>query len=353
MFCEIVAGREPCEKVAEDERTFAFMDIDPGADGHVLVIPKAHSADLLTIPPDDLIATTLMAQRIAQAAPPALGADGITMLNCCGEAGWQTVHHFHLHVIPRYADRRRDRMELPYAPGRTSDPAVRADFAAALASELPSTHEGASDHDADFVATWVSSTQSLQGDIPISRGFGLSADRRVGRIRDLVRADLAATPSWLRERSMLPDRWRDEHTRTLIAEDGAGEAIGAGAMWTSRVHSDRYSVDLIVAPAHRRAGIATALLAALADLQPAPKPLIWGAAETDPAHGFAATVGARTIQRAPLDTFQTSRAARLSQDDRVTSAGAIPPAVVRRAWADMYEWTHADWHPVGPDARGT
>lgn len=173
------------------------------------------------------------------------------------------------------------------------------------------------------------------------------------RIRALVRADLAATPIWLRERSMLPDRWRDEQTRTLIAEDGAGEAIGAGAMWTSRVHPDRYSVDLIVAPAHRRAGIATALLAALADLQPVPKPLIWEAAETDPAHGFAATVGARTIQRAPLDTFQTSRAARLSQDDRVTSAGAIPPAVVGRAWADMYGWTHADWHPVGPDARGT
>lgn len=171
-------------------------------------------------------------------------------------------------------------------------------------------------------------------------------------LRSPTSDDMSLAPAWLRERRMLPDRWRDEHTRTLIAEDRAGESIGAGAMWTSRVHPDRYSVDLVVAPGHRRAGIATALLAALADLQPAPKPFIWGAAENDPAHEFVATLDARTIQRSPLNTFHTSRAVRLRPHDDVAPAAAVSRVALEQAWADMYEWTHADWHPMGPDARG-
>ena len=170
-------------------------------------------------------------------------------------------------------------------------------------------------------------------------------------LRSLTTDDMSLVPAWLRERSMLPDRWRDEHTRTIIAEDGAGEPIGAATMWTSPVHPDRYSVDLVVAPDHRRAGIATALLEALTELQPEPKRFIWGAAETDPAHGFAATFGARTIQRAPLDTFQTSRAVRLRPPDDIASAAAVSRVALEQAWVDMYEWTHADWHPVGPDTR--
>ncbi|BAU31688.1 acetyltransferase, GNAT family [Microcella alkaliphila] len=170
-------------------------------------------------------------------------------------------------------------------------------------------------------------------------------------LRSLTTDDTSLAPDWLRGRRMLPDRWRDEHTRTLIAEDGAGEPIGAATMWTSPVHPDRYSVDLVVAPDHRRAGIATALLEALTELQPEPKRFIWGAAETDPAHGFAATFGARTIQRAPLDTFQTSRAVRLRPPDDIASAAAVSRVALEQAWVDMYEWTHADWHPVEPDTR--
>src|SRR5699024_4591213 len=101
----IVAGTLPCAKVAEDATTFAFMDIDPGADGHLLVIPKQHSADLVEVSADDLAATTLAAQRIAIATLSELGADGVNLLNCCGAEAWQTVFHFHLHVIPRYHDK--------------------------------------------------------------------------------------------------------------------------------------------------------------------------------------------------------------------------------------------------------
>lgn len=136
IFCAIVAGTSPCAKVAEDATTFAFMDIDPGSDGHLLVIPKRHSADLFEISPDDLASTTIAAQRIATAALTELGANGVNLLNCSGAAAWQTVFHFHLHVIPRYHDRGRDRLELPFEPGRSTDPDAIADRARALAAVL-------------------------------------------------------------------------------------------------------------------------------------------------------------------------------------------------------------------------
>ena len=136
IFCAIVAGHAPSDIVYEDDATLAFMDIDPGSDGHLLVIPKRHSDDLLTISPSDLTATTLTAQRIAQTMSSDMGAEGITLMNCCGEVGWQTVFHFHLHVNPRYRDRTRDRLELPYEPGHPSDADARARYAKSLAAAL-------------------------------------------------------------------------------------------------------------------------------------------------------------------------------------------------------------------------
>jgi len=135
-FCGIVAGTVPCAKVAEDATTFAFMDIDPGADGHLLVIPKQHSADLVEVSADDLAATTLAAQRIAIATLSELGADGVNLLNCCGAEAWQTVFHFHLHVIPRYHDKSKDRLELPFEPGLPADAEAIAERARVLAAVL-------------------------------------------------------------------------------------------------------------------------------------------------------------------------------------------------------------------------
>jgi histidine triad (HIT) family protein len=136
VFCQIVAGTSPCAKVAEDATTFAFMDIDPGSDGHLLVIPKRHSADLLEVSAEDLTATTLAAQRISRAVLSELRADGVNLLNCCRSAAWQTVFHFHLHVIPRYRDRSRDRLELPFEPGRPADLDAIAERARLLAAVL-------------------------------------------------------------------------------------------------------------------------------------------------------------------------------------------------------------------------
>lgn len=136
LFCGIVAGTVPCAKVAEDATTFAFMDINPGSDGHLLVVPKQHSADLVEIPADDLAATTLAAQRIAKVALSELGADGVNLLNCSGAAAWQSVFHFHLHVIPRYRDKKKDRLELPFEPGIPADTEAIAQRARMIAAAL-------------------------------------------------------------------------------------------------------------------------------------------------------------------------------------------------------------------------
>ncbi|MBB5068022.1 histidine triad (HIT) family protein [Saccharopolyspora gloriosae] len=116
LFCGIVTGDVPSVQVAEDATTFAFMDINPASDGHLLVVPKRHSKDLFEISAEDLAAVTLAAQRVAKAAVRELGADGVNLLNCCGADAWQSVFHFHLHVIPRYTDKSKDRLTLPWSP---------------------------------------------------------------------------------------------------------------------------------------------------------------------------------------------------------------------------------------------
>jgi histidine triad (HIT) family protein len=124
LFCGIVAGTIPSTRVYEDDRTYAFMDISPASEGHLLVVPKAHSANLLEIPTDDLAAVVETAQRLARRVTEVLDVDGVNLINSCGEAAWQTVFHFHLHVIPRYAG--RDGLRLPWEPKPGDPEAIRA-----------------------------------------------------------------------------------------------------------------------------------------------------------------------------------------------------------------------------------
>jgi histidine triad (HIT) family protein len=113
LFCKIVAGDLPATIVDEDARTIAFMDINPATRGHALVVPRAHATDLHEIPAEDLQAVALAAQRLAGRAKERLGADGVNLINSCGAVAWQSVFHFHMHVVPRYAD---DPLELPWVP---------------------------------------------------------------------------------------------------------------------------------------------------------------------------------------------------------------------------------------------
>jgi histidine triad (HIT) family protein len=113
IFCKIVAGELPATIVGEDERTISFMDISPATRGHALVIPREHSTDLLSVEPEDLAAVGLAAQRLAGLLTQRLGADGVNLLNSCGAVAFQTVFHFHVHVIPRYDG---DGLRLPWIP---------------------------------------------------------------------------------------------------------------------------------------------------------------------------------------------------------------------------------------------
>jgi histidine triad (HIT) family protein len=113
IFCKIAAGDLPARIVDEDERTIAFMDIAPATRGHALVIPRAHADDLLSIEAEDLAAVALAGRRLAARMEERLDADGVNLINSCGAAAWQTVFHFHVHVIPRYAG---DPLRLPWVP---------------------------------------------------------------------------------------------------------------------------------------------------------------------------------------------------------------------------------------------
>lgn len=100
IFAKILRGELPAIKVYEDERTLAFMDIMPQADGHTLVIPKTPAMTLLDIPADDLAYTMQIVQKVAQAMKKALAVEGIVLMQLSGEQAGQTVPHIHFHLIP-------------------------------------------------------------------------------------------------------------------------------------------------------------------------------------------------------------------------------------------------------------
>jgi histidine triad (HIT) family protein len=113
IFCRIIAGKLPSQRIDEDADTVAFMDINPWVRGHALVVPRNHSKDLWEIPEEDLRHTAAAAKRLALTMRDRLDCDGVNLLNACGAAAWQSVFHFHIHVIPRFEG---DPLRLPGVP---------------------------------------------------------------------------------------------------------------------------------------------------------------------------------------------------------------------------------------------
>ena len=104
IFSKIIAGDIPCEKVYEDDRVLAFLDINPVNHGHTLVIPKEHTTNIFDVAPETLAQLITVAQRVAAAQRDALACDGVNLVMNNGEAAGQEVPHIHFHVIPRYID---------------------------------------------------------------------------------------------------------------------------------------------------------------------------------------------------------------------------------------------------------
>ena len=113
IFCAIVEGNIPSSKVYEDEYVFAFMDIAPATPGHLLLIPKQHYRNIFDMPAE--IGSKIMEAAIplASAIREALNPDGLNLFQSNEAAGFQTVFHFHLHLIPRWEG---DPLRLPWKP---------------------------------------------------------------------------------------------------------------------------------------------------------------------------------------------------------------------------------------------
>ena len=104
IFCKIVAGEIPCFKLHEDDATLAFMDINPASEGHALVIPKEHAADVHAVSEAAIAATVVTAKKVAAAIEKTLHPGGMNLVQCNGPAAAQSVMHFHMHVLPRSDD---------------------------------------------------------------------------------------------------------------------------------------------------------------------------------------------------------------------------------------------------------
>ena len=120
IFAKILRGEIPALKIYEDEAAFAFMDIMPRADGHVLVIPKAPARNLIDIDPAALAAMAPALAKVGRAVVAARGADGLTLQKFSEAAGGQEVFHLHFHLLPRW-----DGVKLR-PPGTMGDKAVLA-----------------------------------------------------------------------------------------------------------------------------------------------------------------------------------------------------------------------------------
>ena len=118
IFCKIVRGEIPSFKVYEDERVYAFADINPITDGPTLIIPKSHAENLWEISEKNISAIHRASKKIAAAMQEVLGPVGIAVLQLNGKVVNQVVMHYHLHLIPRAANGPRLKMtEWELVPG--------------------------------------------------------------------------------------------------------------------------------------------------------------------------------------------------------------------------------------------
>ena len=133
IFAKILRGEIPAHKIYEDASTIAILDVMPQSDGHTLIIPKAEAENLFDLEPAMAESVIRVGQQIARAVRTAFRPDGVTLMQFNGAEAGQTVFHFHLHVIPRYAGQPLRAHRRGFA-----DPAVLTEHAARLRAALES-----------------------------------------------------------------------------------------------------------------------------------------------------------------------------------------------------------------------
>jgi histidine triad (HIT) family protein len=125
IFCKVLAGEIPGERVYEDDHAIAVMDINPWTRGHAVVFPRKHAANLFEIEDGELERVAVAAKRVATAMKDRLACDGVNLFQSNGAAAWQTIFHLHVHVIPRYEG---DPLQLPTHP-KPAEPGELAEVA--------------------------------------------------------------------------------------------------------------------------------------------------------------------------------------------------------------------------------
>lgn len=121
IFCQIVEGKIPSNKVYEDEQYLAFLDINPVNPGHTLVIPKEHFPDLVAAPLDTAVGLMRVVKNLAPIIAKAVNADGFNLGLNNGRAAGQLVEHIHLHIMPRFpGDGHSAWSGRPYADGEAA-----------------------------------------------------------------------------------------------------------------------------------------------------------------------------------------------------------------------------------------
>ena len=116
IFCKIAAGEIPSNTIYEDDSFRVILDLGPATKGHALVLPKNHYADLFEIPEDVLADAAKVAKKVAGTMKEKLSCDGLNLIQNNGETAGQTVMHFHLHIIPRYANDGQHILWKPTSP---------------------------------------------------------------------------------------------------------------------------------------------------------------------------------------------------------------------------------------------
>ncbi len=101
IFCKIINKEIPANFIYEDEYVIAFLDVNPLAEGHTLVVPRKHFENIFDIDKEVLERIISVAKRISQRMKEVLGASGVNLMNASGISAEQSVFHFHLHIIPR------------------------------------------------------------------------------------------------------------------------------------------------------------------------------------------------------------------------------------------------------------
>jgi histidine triad (HIT) family protein len=132
IFCRIVAKEIPAAVVYEDEHTLAFMDAGQVNPGHVLVAAKDHAENLYELNDAQAGALLRTAARVARAIRDAYQPQGLSVYQANGKAAWQTVFHYHMHLLPRHEG---DGMALTW-PAKNPPREKLAEYAAAIRKQL-------------------------------------------------------------------------------------------------------------------------------------------------------------------------------------------------------------------------